>query len=252
MESSSSLPQLQSRSSLYTSPRSKLQTSPNRPITGTSMISTNSVFSQSATTLTRSVIHWSFSKSKRFNEYKNDTSDVPIPNLGSTLSPRATTQGFGGRSSFKPVESPPPNAYDINSHLFSRPGPIIHKRLNSEEAGRESWDCHGDVPGPGKYEISRDFLAKNKGFLLKSRCEPIDARKVVPAPNHYAPRLSLTYKSRFSGISFGFGGRYNFTPKEASLIPGPGTYELPSKFNKKNRQDRSGKDKKTTDNLFLP
>mmetsp|Transcript_32096 Transcript_32096/g.31840 ORF Transcript_32096/g.31840 Transcript_32096/m.31840 type:complete len:100 (-) Transcript_32096:1268-1567(-) len=97
METSASLPQLQTRSSLFTSPRNNLQSSQNRPLTGASMLSTNGVFGQSATTLTRSVIHWSFSKAKRFHDDANDTSEVPIPNLGSTLSPRATTQGYGGR-----------------------------------------------------------------------------------------------------------------------------------------------------------
>lgn len=173
METSASLPQIISRNSFGSSPRAKFVTTPNRPITGASVISSNGVFSQSATTLTRSVVHWSFAKAKRFHDYTNDTSEVPIPNLGTTLSSRATTQGFGTRKIFKLLDNPSPDAYDPRSGLFSSFSPVMHKRLNSQESGRESWDTHVDIPGPGSYEIDREIVKKNKGFLLKSRVEPI-------------------------------------------------------------------------------
>lgn len=49
-----------------------------------------------------------------------------------------------------------------------------------------------------------------------------------PAPNNYIVKYNLTEMSRFRSIGFGFGDR---STRAADSSPGPGTYELPSRFN---------------------
>ena len=68
-----------------------------------------SIFTQSATSLTRGVILWSFPKAKRFKEAQISTKDAPMIDLGSTLSKTSTSLGFGKRYSFRPVDTPGPS-----------------------------------------------------------------------------------------------------------------------------------------------
>lgn len=191
----------------------------------------NSIFTQSATSLTRGVIKWSFPRAKRFVESELITKDVPMVNLGSTLSKSSTSLGFGKRHSFIPKETPGPS-------LTHREYPKMTLRnisISSKPGNRQSWDTHKEIPGPGSYDLKRDFIQENKGVRLKSRGALLDPVKEYPGPNYYSPKATAVKKSRFSAIAFGTSKRYDFTKSAGQKFPGPGTYELISAFEKKTR-----------------
>lgn len=52
-----------------------------------------------------------------------------------------------------------------------------------------------------------------------------------PPPNCYNPDWTLTEQDRFNAITFGIGGRGSVTGRILDT-PGPGTYKLPSPFEK--------------------
>ena len=67
---------------------------------------------------------------------------------------------------------------------------------------------------------------------MKSRIKPIDsATRDNPPPNNYSPCYTLSEESKFDNITFGFGGRPNVTGR-INENPGPGTYKIPSVFDK--------------------
>lgn len=206
---------------------------------------TASIFTQSASTLTRGVIKWSFPKAKRFKEKPNSTRDVPLLNLGSTLSKSSTSLGFGKRYQFRPIETPGP-------YLSHREIPKTKKKYlpdaNSDSVSifknlipctRESWDIHKEIPGPGSYEISREFVKNNKGVKIKSRLNMINPIKENPGPNYYLPKAHSVEKNRYSAIVFGTSRRSDFTKLVIAKNPGPGAYEMNSVFDRKIKKHRN-------------
>lgn len=218
-----------------------------------------SIFTQSATSLTREVIKWSFPRARRFKESPSSTSDVPLLDLGSTLSKTATSLGFGKRYTFRPVETPGPG-------ITHREMPLIKDRnLSSSQSSnnfqnldpctRESWDIHKGIPGPGSYELKRGFLSENKGVQLKSRLKPLDPVKENPGPDYYSPKANTIERNRFSAIVFGTSKRSDFTKVAAARNPGPGSYEILSTFERKAKEfrirDEQKKHKAKTESKFL-
>lgn len=59
----------------------------------------------------------------------------------------------------------------------------------------------------------------------------------IPASNAYEPKKFLTEANRFSRTSFGFGWKLDLA-KPANYYPGPGTYKLPSVFDKCKRKKK--------------
>lgn len=86
--------------------------------------------------------------------------------------------------------------------------------------------------------------ANAKKFAMKSRIKvPDSATRDNPPPNNYHVNHYLSEPSKFSAITFGFGTRVNVNGCKYSNImsnnileikdtPGPGTYKLPSAFDK--------------------
>ena len=194
---------------------------------------TNMTITQSATTLTRSVITWSFPKAKRFKPTTNPTKDVPMVDLGSTLSKTATSLGFGKRYTFRPQDTPGP-------FLTHRELPSVSSKsgtaILSGPVDRQSWDTHREIPGPGSYEIDRGFIRDNKGVCLKSRGNLLNPVKGYPGPNYYSPKAFSVERNRYSAITFGTSKRSDFTKSVAQKFPGPGAYDIVSSFEKKSRE----------------
>jgi hypothetical protein len=204
-----------------------------RAVTGQSAYKNGSIFTQSATSFTRGNIVWSFPKAKRFKDKEVTTKDVPMIDLGSTLSKSSTSLGFGKRLLFRPLETPGPEISHrelINTHLkFIHTSPSV-------PFNRESWDTHREIPGPGSYELPSAFSNSAKGVIIKSRQKPLDPVKENPGPDYYHPNNGSVQKTRFSAIAFGTSKRYDFTKLAQARNPGPGSYEILSNFEKKSRE----------------
>lgn len=81
-------------------------------------------------------------------------------------------------------------------------------------------------------------------FTLKSRVKAVDsATRENPPPNTYHPNHVLTEQGKYGAITFGFGSRCNVTGCNKYLsftmycieikeTPGPGTYKIPSVFDR--------------------
>ena len=101
-------------------------------------------------------------------------------------------------------------------------------------------------PGPGSYNVITEpgknktkfsIYAKGKTFAQMQKSDN-------PAANYYSPKRILTETSRFRNTTFGFGTKIDLS-KAANNFPGPGSYKLPSVFDKckrKKRQIDSGND----------
>lgn len=170
---------------------------------------------------------WSFPKEQRFkSSRRNEEIDYMSPY--STLSPRATSIGFGQR--WKPeIQSskgmPPPGSYDIPSTFSSNIGPRIVKSIITPLNAMR----HG-TPGPGTYENSACLGKDSPKYSFRKKIQMPRIRD-TPAPTAYNPKRTLTEFSGYSKISFGIGNRVflNDTKRDS---PGPGTYTLGSEFDK--------------------
>ena len=89
-----------------------------------------------------------------------------------------------------------------------------------------------DVPGPGNYDMKTTMGLNSCKFSFRQRIKPQDATtRNYPPPNCYDPEFSQTEQLRFNAITFGIGGRGNVNGKLLDN-PGPGTYRIPSVFDK--------------------
>lgn len=171
---------------------------------------------------------WSFPKEQRFKSNKRNE-EVDFIDPYSSLSPRATSIGFGQR--WKPeIQSskgmPPPGSYEIPSTFCSKVGPKIVKSfvkpLNS---------MRHSTPGPGTYENFATVGKNSPKFSFRMKIEMPKPRD-YPAPTAYNPKRTLTEFSGYSKIGFGIGNR-GFLPDAIKRdSPGPGTYTLNSEFDK--------------------
>ena len=166
---------------------------------------------------------WSLSRSRRFDiRHKSNNSEYVV--LPSTLNARATGIGFGKR--WQPhnvygMDSPPPGTYNL---------PVLANTKGTKFSLSESKDNKGRflTPGPGAYDHNKPFEKFTEKITLKSRITR-NTKHESPPPGAYNPVLTLTQYNGFKNISFGIGPRTNL---ENSLFdgPGPGAYEMQSKF----------------------
>lgn len=213
-------------------------------------------FSQtiSANALRNAHTHWSFSKADRFKKLRIDNSAKMLL-LPTTLGTKTSTFGFGNRDPLKMIygkDSPPPNLYRCRSQFDYTPGAgksfgqsyAVYKKVHMPGLNTRS----DEVPGPGgyfktegkfifltklgKYDIHSTLGKNSRKFSMKSRIKPADsATRDNPPPNTYHPDFTQAEESRFDKITFGFGSRPNVTGR-INENPGPGTYRIPSVFDK--------------------
>ena len=168
---------------------------------------------------------WSHSRTRRFPEIKR-TENSEYLTLPSMLSQRSTGIGFGQRSqphNAYGMESPPPGTYNLPFVSNTR-GTKFSKATTMNDRTRYI------TPGPGTYESGRPFEKYSPKITLKSRIK-INLKCESPPPGTYSPEFKLTHYTGFQNISFGIGERSRI--KNSSFdAPGPGTYEIASKFDK--------------------
>lgn len=207
------------------------------------------LWNQSSSTWLHSSPNHSFPKAPRF-QFKKNSLQMDMINLPSTLGKRTTNLGYSQKQ-FIPESQlnnakniPAPNFYHIQD--FTE---IDEKSLKGKSFGL-SYSFYQRVytpemkhyphpmffksnPGPGKYNIVEEpgknklkfsLYGKGKTFVQMQKNE-------FPASNHYSPKRVLTEASRFRKINFGFGNKLDLS-KAANDFPGPGTYKLPSVFDK--------------------
>jgi len=200
-------------------------------------------YDNSASTLQHSALSTKFPKAERFPIQKSYSQSQLHLLLPSTLSPKATSLGYGNKKIMSEaalrasLETPSPDHY--------------HPKLWTDKNKGKSFGIHYDaykkvylphthvvlpeiaskIPGPGTYNIKDGFSFNGKGYTLKPRGKMFNevSGERAPPSGHYKPNLSLVEPSRYHKITFGVGGRSDFT-KEGSQSPGPGTYQLSSKF----------------------
>jgi len=215
----------------------------------------------SSNTLQNSSRHWSFSKGDRFFQLPPDN-NAKYLSLPTIVNSRYTTFGFGERSMAKrlaPVDSPAPGQYSVRS-IFDVPKPYEIKGKSfgiSRNYYENVYIPHQDniaprissqIPAPNRYSVlEADPIGKNaKKFSLIGRVvPPPPVTKDFPPPCAYKPVHILTEPSRYKGVSFGLGSRGNLTGSTTNvglaITPGPGTYRLPSPFDKYTRISLLGK-----------
>lgn len=208
----------------------------------------------SSTWLHSSPLH-SFPKAMRFQE---KAASIRIDNitLPSTLGKKATSLGYSQKQ-FIPESQlnnakniPASNFYHLSDFLelderalrgksfgisyqhYQRvytpemkhyPHPMFFK----SNPGPGSYNVVGE---PGKNKLKYSLYGKGKTFVQMQKNE-------YPAANYYTPKRVLTEASRFRNPSFGFGNKLDLS-KAANNNPGPGSYRLPSVFDKCKRKKK--------------
>lgn len=197
-------------------------------------------FSQniSASALRNAHPQWSFSKADRFNKLKIDNNAKMLV-LPTTLTAKSSTFGFGNKAPLQMVfgkDSPPPTLYRTRSQFEFTPGAgksfgaphSVYKKVHMPGVNTRN----DEIPGPGSYDSKSTLGMNSRKFSLKSRIKPADsATRDFPPPNTYNPTYTVAEEHKFEKITFGFGSRPNVTGR-MNENPGPGTYRIPSVFDK--------------------
>ena len=121
------------------------------------------------------------------------------------------------------MDSPPPGSYNL-PFLSNLRGTKFGKSQDLTETRRYI------TPGPGSYETQKPFEKYTQKITFKSRIMK-KIKTESPPPGAYSPVFTLTHNTGFKNISFGFGERSNLR-KNLYDGPGPGSYDIQSKFDK--------------------
>lgn len=222
----------------------------------------------SSNTLQNSSRYWSFPKGDRFFQLPPDN-NAKYLSFPTVLSGRYTTFGFGERSLQKNSPgggSPPPGHYNIpstfdSSRFLQSKGKTFgisrsfYENVYTPHQDNITPRISAQVPAPDHYaSLESNPIGKNaKKFSLTSRVPPPPpTNKDYPPPCAYKPVHILTESSRYKGVGFGVGNRGSPTGPMSMYLkdyigltttPGPGTYRLPSPFDKYTRISLIGKSK---------
>ena len=214
------------------------------------------LWNQSSSTLMHSAPWHSFPKAQRF-QMKTSSLQIDTINMPSTLGTKTTGMGYSQKQ-FIPESQlnnakniPASNFYHVKDFLeldeISRRGKSFglsysfYQRVYTPEMkhypnpmffkanpGPGSYNVVGD---PGKNKTKFSIYAKGKTFAQMLKSE-------FPASNYYSPNRVLTEASRFKSPTFGYGTKIDLS-KAANNFPGPGTYRLPSVFDKCKRKKKT-------------
>jgi len=190
--------------------------------------------------LQNSIVTWTIPKTGRFKHFYSKPLTESIYNIPEGKEKRCTTQGYGRKYDLIPLQgrgSPPPNRYRMLSQLEKNLQ--LHKGFSlTIKPPYIPSDAEKYVPGPGNYHVKNINLTGKVPIALKSRIkyfydEDIKQHEHCISPQTYLPSTKLTENLRYTSASFGKGIR---TPNENVCVksyPGPGTYNLPSVFDKR-------------------
>lgn len=198
----------------------------------------------SSSTLMHSSFYFSFGKDGRF-EKKRPASDRlnAILSIPSSLGTKTCTQGFGKRRSIRSQfgrDAPSPNKYEINRSLvnpdkkfhFGVPYSCYRNVIIASFKKGAATEKVNEAPGPGAYDVGSAIGKFSRKFSMYPKVETVDpATKKLP-PNQYLINDELLKNQRYWGITFGIGGR---TKYRINATPGPGAYEIKSKFDRRSQ-----------------
>ena len=191
---------------------------------------------QSQNCLQNSSHIWSFPKSDRFLHNAKSLNSI-MYNLPAVKMTRSTSFGIGKRNVFQTsssYHSPSPDRYNIKTeidlNLIHHKGPVIHSKLTDNTLEKNKLN-----PGPGSYSVKQlhtDIPIKIKSRIGYFYDDDLKKAKYSVSMQRYHPNTILQENRRYRNITFGFGGR---TPNENVFVkknPGPGTYNVPSCFDR--------------------
>lgn len=201
----------------------------------------------SSGTLQNSIQSVSFSKAVRWprsNLLASNNETFKNDNALSTLSQRSTFIGYGEKACYPSYtlkmakDYPAPNNYLVKSEFdLKNKGKSFglsfkaYTKVKLPHIDVLSPENAKYIPGPGSYNVRKDDFGKEKPkalFLGKGKTINDLIKEKAPPPNYYTPQNSLVTNSRYKSMTFGSGQRNTF--KEYSKTPGPGSYNLKSKF----------------------
>jgi len=187
-------------------------------------------------------VSFGLSKSKRFDKSnQNVVNDIlyNIPAIKRSESYSTINFGFGERTNIiSTSQNPSPNQYYIKSstelNKLQNKGFVIGRRLDRPQPSSTY------QPGPGQYDGNKWKIIRDIPFTVKSRVAffyDIDMKqqKHCISPQKYFPSTKTQEITRFNSTSFGKVERFKIDASR-ECVPGPGTYNLPSIFNKKMRK----------------
>lgn len=180
------------------------------------------IWGQSVMTLRTGKVAFSFGRERRFRRQTGDTADI-VGVLPSGLNPRSTSFGYGSRwTPTNPTgkDAPPPTVYNLTMPHNGTSGYSF--------GGRNSENGHRESPGPGSYDISTPIGSHAPKFSIRHRVTH-NLNSSSPPPDSYRPNTSLTYRTRFKEIGFGYGKRTESVNKAVAEFPGPGAYFAPGR-----------------------
>ena len=153
--------------------------------------------------------------------------DIGYVLLPSTLSPRATVMGYGNRwtpKNEKGKDSPSPGYYVLPDTLDKKGIKFVRESVLPQINGRFT------TPGPGTYDFQSN-IGKDSPKYTFHGSESQKYQNESPAPGSYSPKMKYTEYSGFKEITFGIGER-KFYRKASTNVPGPGSYNISSHFDK--------------------
>lgn len=205
---------------------------------------------QSASTLQHSIQQCTFSKADRFPKIKQALETQFEMGVPTTFTHKATSLGYGNKLNMSEVitkdhyDTPAPNHYHPTN--WTKPSAKGKSFGLSYEAYRKVYNPHADIvlpeltrhyPGPGAYYNGEDGVNRGRNFKISHRRKMFNEIITSEAPhsNYYSPTHAQVSPSRYKSPSMGVGGRSDFT-KEIDLRPGPGAYDIVSKFTQMNEK----------------
>jgi len=213
---------------------------------------------QSASTLTHSICSYTIPRQDRFYKSSALMPQTSMYDLKSTLNDRGTSLGYGNRGMYgkrwtaEVSSKPASNHYVIQSNFertkdnqaktFGLSYKSYARNLPVELRNYRPHDESLSIPGPGTYfELKKEvpmpdfadtkpaYTACKRGKMFNERITEISQGAI------YNNKYDLVEPRRYgTGTSFGYGNKVDLTSFGGSgkTNPGPGTYKLPSIFDK--------------------
>jgi hypothetical protein len=180
---------------------------------------------------------WKMGSQERLPKMRTTNMLVPGPgNYQISLSNKTTAPrygfGSGTRDEMKTkLQVPGPGQYVAKSVIGTEgTKSSMHAKIEYKPIEKTS----GDTPGPGNYSLSFKNKQASPAYKLGTQKRDSGQSKTfqAPSPNKYLPNMTFTQSS---AAKWGFGSGKRDEMGAKSLSPGPGNYEIKSRFSEKPR-----------------
>ena len=189
---------------------------------------------QSAFSLQNSSKAVSFTKSDRFKlVYRKPESDS-IFSFNSTLNKRFTTQGYSSKWDLVNRKNVPGPKYNLSGSSF------FNKNKATSIGKKIPTRYETFTPGVGEYDVLRNMEESKERERIKVAIkgrhgffydDDLKMKKFCVSPQNYLVNYKPVFNLRYTKVSFGKGEKFDYIDSRKSY-PGPGSYNLPSVFDK--------------------